>query len=175
MGLLGAAGSSLSLLFYSTWLREKIGTMHGEAYFSWNFRNVRISQGIAFLLTGIFSFAFMTIGLSSSSSIDFFNGIYLSLRKLPYGVPVFVLTSYVIFIALILTGIDGRARAIASIVRGTGISFRDEKNSLQEDNFRACNSSCFYNHLRRTRQYPHMGFCTRINNVCIHRFYGSLS
>jgi LytS/YehU family sensor histidine kinase len=126
MGLLGAVGSSLSLLFYSTWLKEKIGARHGEAYFSRHFRNVRLSQGLAFWLTGIFSFAFMTIGLSSGSSTDFFNGIYLSLHKLPYGVPVFILTSYVIFIALILTGIDGRARAIASILRGTGISFRDE-------------------------------------------------
>ncbi|KKH45562.1 hypothetical protein EO93_04870 [Methanosarcina sp. 1.H.A.2.2] len=126
MGLLGAVGSSLSLLFYSTWLKEKIGARHGEAYFSRHFRNVRLSQGLAFLLTGLFSFAFMTIGLSSGSSTDFFNGIYLSLHKLPYGVPVFVLTSYVVFVALILTGIDGRARAIASILRGTGISFRDE-------------------------------------------------
>ncbi|MCQ1535310.1 hypothetical protein FTO70_06320 [Methanosarcina sp. KYL-1] len=126
MGLLGAAGSSLSLLFYSTWLKEKIGTRHGEAYFSTHFRNVRISQGLAFWLTGIFSFAFMTIGLSSGSSTDFFNGLYLSLNKLPYGVPVFILTSYVVFVALILTGVDGRARAIASILRGTGISFRDE-------------------------------------------------
>gem|GEM_PF-598251 len=126
MGLLGAAGSSLSLLFYSTWLKEKIGTLHGEAYFSRHFRNVRLSQGLAFWLTGIFSFAFMTIGLSSGSSTDFFNGLYFSLNKLPYGVPVFILTSYIVFVALILTGIDGRARAIASILRGTGISFRDE-------------------------------------------------
>lgn len=126
MGLLGAAGSSLSLLLYSSWLKEKIGDQHGEEYFSRNFRYVRLSQGLAFGITGLFSFAFMTIGLFSGSNIDFFTGISLALTRVPHGVQVFFFTSYTVFVALILTGVDGRIRAIASILSSTGLSSIDE-------------------------------------------------
>ncbi len=126
MGLLGAAGSSLSLLLYSSWLKEKIGDRHGEEYFFRHFRYVRLSQGLAFGLTGLFSFAFMTIGLFSGSAIDFFTGISLALARVPHGAQVFFFTSYTVFVALILTGVDGRIRAIASILSSTGLSSRDE-------------------------------------------------
>ncbi|MDD3041565.1 MAG: Nramp family divalent metal transporter [Methanosarcinaceae archaeon] len=126
MGLLGAAGSSLSLLLYSSWLKEKIGDKHGEEYFTRHFRYVRLSQGLAFGLTGLFSFAFMTIGLFSGSDIDFLAGISLALARVPHGVEVFFFTSYTVFVALILTGVDGRIRAIASILSSTGISSRPE-------------------------------------------------
>lgn len=129
--IMGAVGSGLNLLLFSIWLREKIGLRHGASFYAEQIRNVRITQGIAFLITGLMTLAFFTIGYFTKGGGDLFTGAIQGLNTLPYGAAVFFFTGYVILFGVLMTGADGRARAVSSILCSTGISKMTETRTYQ--------------------------------------------
>lgn len=129
--IMGAVGSGLNLLIFSIWLREKIGLRHGASFYAEQIRNVRITQGIAFLITGLMTLAFFTMGYYTKGGEDLFAGAVAGLNTLPYGAVIFFFTGYVILFGVLITGADGRARAVASILCSTGVSGWNEKRTYQ--------------------------------------------
>jgi len=129
--IMGAVGSGLNLLIFSIWLREKIGLRHGASFYAEQIRNVRITQGIAFLITGLMTLAFFTLGYYTKSGGDLFSGAIEGLNTLPYGAVIFFFTGYVILFGVLITGADGRARAVASILCSTAVSGWSEKRTYQ--------------------------------------------
>jgi LytS/YehU family sensor histidine kinase len=116
--ILSAVGSGLGLLCYSIWMRDKIGDNHGPAYFSDSIRKVRFSQGTAFVLTGALTFAFITMGMSSSGGEEIASGVAAAMTAAPSGALVFFLLGYVSLFGILLTGTQGRTRAISAILSG---------------------------------------------------------
>ncbi|WP_128692534.1 Nramp family divalent metal transporter [Methanoculleus taiwanensis] len=135
MALMGAVGSGLNLLLYSVWLHEKIGDRHGEAYFRAHMRSVNENLVMVFVIVGIFAFGFIMLGYaalhghgSDHMSLEAVVGdVAHVVDALPGGAAVFLITGFFTLFGATMSGMDGRARAIASILRSTTGTGRSEK------------------------------------------------
>ncbi len=135
MALMGAVGSGLNLLLYSVWLHEKIGDRHGESYFRAHMRSVNINLVLVFVIVGVFAFAFIAIGYAGlhghgaghHSLEEVLGGVVHVLSDLPYAPTVFLITGFFTLFGATMSGMDGRARAIASILRSTTAVDLEEK------------------------------------------------
>ncbi len=135
MALMGAVGSGLNLLLYSVWLHEKIGDRHGEAYFRAHMQSVKENLVMVFVIVGIFAFGFIMLGYAA---LHGYGTDHLSLETvlgdvahvvdaLPGGAAVFLIIGFFTLFGATMSGMDGRARAIASILRSTTGTDRSEK------------------------------------------------
>ena len=127
MALMGTVGSGLSILLYSVWLHEKIGKNHGQEYFRKHIKSVNLDLGLAFVIIAIVSTIFLSLGVAGFSASYIGHGEYLStdfiiaqilyvLAYIPNGIPVFLLIGFMIFFGAVMSGMDGRARAISGIL-----------------------------------------------------------
>jgi Mn2+/Fe2+ NRAMP family transporter len=137
MALLGAIGSGLNLLLYSVWLHEKIGDRHGESYFHRHMKSINLDLVLAFLIIAVVSFIFLSIGHVAFVMEEFGNlpfgqaiaeAIHRVLDHIPGGAAFFVLTSVLVLVVAVISGMDGRARAIASVLSSTGRTSRDPRS-----------------------------------------------
>jgi len=128
MALMGAVGSGLNILLYSIWLREKTGGEHGITCFRRWMPGINLDLALAFLFIGVITVLFISLGVTGFAVSYFEHGEVISLDALiaqvlyviayiPYGVPVFLAFGYLVMFGAVLTGMDGRARAIASFLR----------------------------------------------------------
>ncbi len=137
MALMGTVGAGLNLLLYSVWLHEKTGEHHGESFFARHIRSVNIDLGFAFLLVAVTCVVFFTMGVVGFSASYIGHGESLSfdmiitqilyiVSYIPYGTTVFLVSGYLILFAAVFSGMDGRARAVASIIKRTlGVSYSE--------------------------------------------------
>ncbi|WFN33983.1 Nramp family divalent metal transporter [Methanogenium sp. S4BF] len=127
MALMGAVGSSLNLLLYSIWLKEKTGDEKGPGFYRKAIVGVNLDLIIAFLFVGIITILFMSLGVTGFSisylahgetlSVDaLFSQVLYVIASIPYGPQIFLATGYLIMFGAVLTGMDGRARAISGIL-----------------------------------------------------------
>ncbi|WAI02502.1 Nramp family divalent metal transporter [Methanogenium organophilum] len=124
MALLGVVGSGLNILLYSVWLHEKVGDRHGEKYFSSHMKSVNIDLVLAFLLVGVVALIFMTLGfwgfvaehLTGASAAAVTESLHASLDKVPGGLHTILFVAVVILAGALISGMDGRARAVSSVV-----------------------------------------------------------
>ena len=142
MALMGAVGSSLNLLLYSIWLKEKAGDEKGPAFYRRSIRGVNLDLILAFLFVGIITVLFISLGVTGFSISYLAHGESFSLEALiaqvlyiiasiPYGPQTFLATGYLIMFGAVLTGMDGRARAISEILH-TGFAIKwNEKNTFR--------------------------------------------
>jgi hypothetical protein len=119
--LLVGTGSGLSLLLYSEWVSEKIKRIPSGMSRKQAMTGVRLSLVFAFFITGIFSFVIMTVAAAAGTgSISAFFD--LNVGSLPFAVPVFILGVGLLMFGIVYVGIDGRARAIARMIRRMGLT-----------------------------------------------------
>ncbi|MDE4908298.1 Nramp family divalent metal transporter [Methanogenium marinum] len=139
MALMGAVGSSLNLLLYSIWLKEKTGSKMGPAFYRRSIKGVNLDLIIAFLFVGIITILFISLGVTGFSisylahgetfSVDaLISQVLYVIASIPYGPQTFLVTGYLIMFGAVLTGMDGRARAISDILH-TGYSIKWEKKT----------------------------------------------
>ncbi|WFN34127.1 Nramp family divalent metal transporter [Methanogenium sp. S4BF] len=135
MALLGVVGSGLNLLLYSVWLHEKVGDRHGEAYFKSHMKSVNIDLVLAFLLVGVVALIFMTLGfwglvhehLTDVGAVSLTEAITATFGKVPGGLDTVLFLAFVILTGSLISGMDGRARAVSLVVsRASPIRF-DER------------------------------------------------
>lgn len=127
MALMGAVGSGLNLLLYSVWLHEAQGGSHGESHFRASMGNVTSTLAMAFLLIAFIAVVFCSLGNAANAGgeehgttiADITEDVSLVLLALPFGMPVFLLTGSAILFGAVISGMDGRARAIASFLQST--------------------------------------------------------
>lgn len=136
MALLGAIGSGLNLLLYSVWLHEKIGDRHGESYFHRHMKSINLDLVLAFFIIAVVSFIFLSLGevaylIEEFASLPFGQAIaeavHQVLDTVPGGAAFFLITSVLVLVGAVISGMDGRARAIASVLASTGRSSHDER------------------------------------------------
>ena len=126
MALMGCIGGGLNLLLYSVWLHEKTGDTHGEDYFESHMKSVNLSLTIAFIVIGIASFVFMSLGFLAFAGNEMTgeeSGILTAISDLmstiPHGMTLFLLISFTTLFGAVMSGVDGRARAISSILKSS--------------------------------------------------------
>ncbi|WOF15542.1 histidine kinase [Methanoplanus sp. FWC-SCC4] len=138
MALMGAIGSGLNLLLYSVWLNEKSRGEHGETYFKKYILSVNLDLILAFGLVAVITVLFMTLGVSGFVVSFLGHGEELTidtlivqtlyvLSNIPYGTVFFLIFGYLIMFGATVTGMDGRARAISSIIKSSTETKLDEK------------------------------------------------
>lgn len=137
MALMGAVGSSLNLLLYSIWLKEKAGERKGPAFYQRAIKGVNLDLIIAFLFVGIVTILFISLGVTGFSISYLAHGETFSvdaliaqvlyvIASIPYGPQTFLATGYLIMFGAVLTGMDGRARAISEVLHtGYEISWNE--------------------------------------------------
>lgn len=131
MALMGAVGSSLNLLLYSIWLKEKAGDEKGPSFYQKTIHKVNLDLILAFLFVGIITVLFTSLGVTGFSISYLAHGETFSvdaliaqvlyiIASIPYGPPqTFLATGYLIMFGAVLTGMDGRARAVSEILHSS--------------------------------------------------------
>ncbi|HIH03591.1 MAG TPA: hypothetical protein HA263_07015 [Methanoregulaceae archaeon] len=120
-------GTGLSLLCYTMWLQKQLGDRHGEAFYREHMRSVRFDLTLGFALLAILSFFFITIGfvVLNEHGMPAFEADLMvrvighTLDVIPFGMTVFVITAFLTLFVYLIGAMDGRARAIATIVKQT--------------------------------------------------------
>ncbi|GAB7015050.1 Nramp family divalent metal transporter [Methanogenium cariaci] len=130
MALMGAVGSSLNLLLYSIWLKEKAGDEKGPSFYQKTIHKVNLDLILAFLFVGIITVLFTSLGVTGFSISYLAHGETFSvdaliaqvlyiIASIPYGPQTFLATGYLIMFGAVLTGMDGRARAVSEILHSS--------------------------------------------------------
>lgn len=130
MALMGAVGSGLNLLLYSVWLNEKSHGEHGPDYFKKYIGSVNWDLVLAFFLVSVVTVLFLTLGVSGFVVSFIGHGEELTidamivqvlyvLSNIPFGDSFFLVFGYLIMFGATVTGMDGRARAISSIIKSS--------------------------------------------------------
>ncbi|MBP2133055.1 Mn2+/Fe2+ NRAMP family transporter [Methanomicrobium sp. W14] len=130
MALMGAVGSGLNLLLYSVWLSEKSRGEHGPAYFRRYISIVNLDIAFAFVIVALITILFLTLGVSGFVVSFIGQGEELTLdaiivqvlyvlSNIPFGDSFFLIFGYLIMFGATITGMDGRARAISSVIKSS--------------------------------------------------------
>lgn len=140
LAIIGVVGSGLNLMLYSVWLHEKSRhhseteqtcTLLNESHFRKYIRSVNLDVLIGFFFVATITIGFMFLGFSGYSVSFMGHDAQLSLDTLitqvlyivgtlPYGAYVFLAIVTFIFFGAVVVSMDGRARAIAKVIRGIG-------------------------------------------------------
>lgn len=137
MGLMGWIGSGMSTLLYSSWLIEKMGSTGQEesVYRQW-MKTVKLDVAVSYILIGAISFGFLVLGVQvlGGQEVGFKGGretmmvLSAMLEKTPYGKQVFLVTAYFTLFSTLVSGMDGRGRAFASMLRAAKSKEISEKH-----------------------------------------------
>jgi hypothetical protein len=126
--LLLGSGSGLSLLLYSVWVSEKIKRVPADMSKERALTGLRTGMVMAFAITGVLSMAIMVVAAScGATNVSDLIGVDIS--SMPCVVPAFVLSVGSLMFGIVFVGMDGRAKAIGSMLRQTGL-VKMEKWSL---------------------------------------------
>ncbi|TAJ45500.1 Nramp family divalent metal transporter [Methanofollis fontis] len=133
MALMGAVGGGLNILLYSGWLHRKIGDRHGEANFRRFMAGVNLDLVLAFLLIGVAAIGFLALGWATTTGAaaheeNILTAVWTVLDDIPLATEIFLITGYFTLMGGIIGGVDGRASAIASILRSTTDTRHSEKH-----------------------------------------------
>ncbi len=120
-------GTGLSLLCSSMWLQKQIGDNHGEAFYRAHMKSVRFDLSLGFALLAFLSLFYLTIGfvvLNEHGLPAFEQDLMVrlighTLDVVPYGMTIFIITSFLTLFVYLIGATDGRARAIATILKQT--------------------------------------------------------
>ena len=126
MALLGAVGAGLNILLYSVWLHEKTGGKPCTDDLPEKMRIIRGDLLIGFGFIAFMSFVFLSIGASYQGAphLEMANSaVAVSghiLMTIPYAAPLIIFSSFILLAGTVISGIDGRARAVCGILREAG-------------------------------------------------------
>ena len=123
MGLMGWVGAGPTTLLYSSWLKEKIGGAPDESQYRGWITTVRLDCICAYTLIFLLSGCFLVLGATILHSQglepkreETMAVLSNMLGSVPYGRPVFLVTAFFTLFSTVLAGVDGKGRALASIV-----------------------------------------------------------
>ncbi len=125
--IMASLGTGLSLLCYTMWLQKQLGERHGEAFYRAHMRSIRFDLTLGFGLLALLSLFYLTLGfvVMNEHGLPAFEQDLMvrvighSLTAIPFGMTIFVITSFLTLFVYLIGAMDGRARAIASILRQT--------------------------------------------------------
>ncbi len=135
--IMASLGTGLSLLCYTMWLQKELGGRHGEEFYRIHMRSIRADLTLGFVLLALLSLFYLTLGfvvLNEHGLPAFEQDLMVriighSLSVVPFGMTVFVVTAFLTLFVYLIGAMDGRARAVASILTQT-ISPRFSEDAL---------------------------------------------
>ncbi|WP_440949074.1 hypothetical protein [Methanosphaerula subterraneus] len=135
--IMATLGTGLSLLCYSMWLQKEIKEGHGEDFFKKHMPSVSFDITLGFLLLALLSFFYLTIGfvvMNEEGMPAFENDLTIRLighmmNTVPFGMTIFLIISFLTLFVYLIGAMDGRARAVATIIAQT-MNLKDAEDRL---------------------------------------------
>jgi len=125
MGLMGWVGAGTTTLLYSSWINEKIGKARGEQEYRRWLSIMRVDCfGSYALMLGI-SFSFLAMGVAALHSQgivpakqQIMSTLSVMLDSFPHGRETFLVVAFFGLFSTVVSCMDGKSRAIASMLAG---------------------------------------------------------
>ena len=138
MGLMGWVGAGTTTLLYSTWINEKIGKARSEQDYRRWLSTMRIDCFASYALVLGISFSFLAMGvatLHAQGIVPEKQQIMLTLSgmldSIPWGGETFLVVGFFAMFSTIVSCMDGKSRAIASMLAGFSPRFGDKLKSYR--------------------------------------------
>ncbi|KPK37175.1 MAG: hypothetical protein AMJ65_15235 [Phycisphaerae bacterium SG8_4] len=125
MGLMGWVGAGTTTLLYSTWINEKIGKARNEQDYRRWLSTMRIDCIVSYTLVMGISFAFLAMGVATlhaegivPAKQQVMSTLSGMLDSIPWGGETFLVVGFFAMFSTVVSCIDGKSRAIASMLSG---------------------------------------------------------
>ncbi len=138
MGLMGWVGAGTTTLLYSTWINEKIGKARSEQDYRRWLSTMRIDCLASYTLILGISFSFLAMGVATLHArgivpekqqiMSTLSGMLDSIR---WGGETFLVVGFFAMFSTIVSCMDGKSRAIASMLAGFSPRFGDKLKSYR--------------------------------------------
>ncbi|MBN2291292.1 MAG: Nramp family divalent metal transporter [Pirellulales bacterium] len=133
MGLMGWVGAGTTTLLYSSWINEKIGKAENEQeYRSW-ISTMRMDCFASYTLILAISFAFLAMGVATlhaqglvPEKQKIMSILSAMLDSVRWGRETFLVVAFFSMFSTIVSCMDGKSRAIASILKGMSPRFENK-------------------------------------------------
>jgi Mn2+/Fe2+ NRAMP family transporter len=138
MGLMGWIGAGTTTLLYSTWINEKIGKAHSEQEYRRWLSTMRIDCIASYTLILGISFAFLALGVATlhrqglvPEKQQIMSTLSEMLNSVPRGRETFLVVAFCALFSTIVSCMDGKSRAIASMLTGFSTRFSNKLKSYR--------------------------------------------
>ena len=125
MGLMGWIGAGTTTLLYSSWINEKIGTACGEKDYRRWLSAMRIDCLASYTLILGISFSFLAMGAATlhvqgivPEKQQIMSTLSRMLDSVPRGRETFLVVAFFALFSTVVSCMDGKSRAIASMLTG---------------------------------------------------------
>jgi len=125
MGLMGWVGAGTTTLLYSSWINEKIGKARGEQDYRRWLSIMRIDCFASYALMLGISFSFLAMGVAALHSRgivpakqQIMSTLSTMLDLVPHGRETFLVVAFFGLFSTVVSCMDGKSRAIASMLAG---------------------------------------------------------
>ena len=133
MGLMGWVGAGTTTLLYSTWINEKIGKARDEREYRRWLSTMRIDCAVSYALMLGISFAFLAMGVATlhargivPEKQQIMSTLSGMLDSIPRGRETFLMVGFFAMFSTIVSCMDGKSRAIASMLAGFSPRFANK-------------------------------------------------
>jgi len=138
MGLMGWVGAGTTTLLYSSWINEKIGKARSEQdYRRWLSIMRMDCFGSYVLILGI-SFSFLAMGVAVlhargivPAKQEIMSTLSVMLESIPCGRETFLVVAFFALFSTVVSCMDGKSRAIASMLAGFSSAFSNKLRSYR--------------------------------------------
>lgn len=138
MGLMGWIGAGTTTMLYSTWINEKIGKARNEDEYRRWLSTMRIDCIASYTLMFGISFAFLAMGVATLHThgiVPEKQQIMFTLSRMldsvPRGRETFLVVAFFALFSTVVSCMDGKSRAIASMLTGFSPRFSNKLRSYR--------------------------------------------
>ena len=138
MGLMGWIGAGTTTLLYSSWINEKIGKARNEGEYRRWLSTMRIDCIASYMLILGISFAFLAMGVATlhtqgivPEKQQIMSTLSGMLDSIPRGRETFLVVGFFAMFSTVVSCMDGKSRAIASMLTGFSSRFSNKLKSYR--------------------------------------------
>ena len=138
MGLMGWIGAGTTTLLYSSWINEKIGKARNEKDYCRWLSTMRIDCLASYTLMLGISFAFLAMGVATlhtqgivPEKQQIMSTLSGMLDSVPRGRETFLIVGFLAMFSTVVSCMDGKSRAIASMLTGFSVRFSNKLKSYR--------------------------------------------
>ncbi|MHC4680356.1 MAG: divalent metal cation transporter [Planctomycetota bacterium] len=138
MGLMGWVGAGTTTLLYSSWINEKIGKARSEQDYRRWLSTMRIDCLASYALMLGVSFSFLAMGVATlhaqgivPEKQQIMSTLSRMLDSVPRGRETFLVVAFFALFSTVVSCMDGKSRAIASMLTGISPGFSNKLKSYR--------------------------------------------
>ena len=137
LGLMGWVGAGTTTLLYSSWINEKIGRARNEEEYRRWLSTMRIDCLVSYVLILGISFAFLAMGVATlhaqgivPEKQQIMSTLSGMLDSVPGGRETFLIVAFFAMFSTVVSCMDGKSRAIASMLAGFSPRFSNKLEAI---------------------------------------------